>query len=236
MRFALFFAGLSAVFTVLAVQLGPLTLAGGAGLLTAVGFVGPAVAYATGRPQLLGKSEAGRQAGWAQLVHGSYLGLCRLSWTLARARGGDAWNAVTPTVLIGARPTRAEAERLLSTAKVGAVLDLTCELVVPARLRSRTTYLCLPVLDVTAPSPAQLDRAVAFVSAEQARHPVYVHCAVGRGRSATVLVAWALADGRAVTVDDAEAYVRAARPVVRLRLPQRAAVAAWWARRTAPPA
>jgi diacylglycerol kinase (ATP) len=233
MRFAVFFAALAAVFAVLAVQLGPLTLPGAAGLLTALGLVGPTVAYALGRPALLGKSRDGVHPGWAQFLHGSYFGLCRASATLARLRGQDAWNTVTDGVLLGARPLPKEVPRLLEQERVGAVLDLTCELVDSAALRKKTTYLCLPVLDGTPPSEEQLTEGVAFIEHHRSQHPVYVHCAVGRGRSATMVAAWALHAGLADSVDSAEAWMQENRPGARLHPTQKAAVQQWWASKAA---
>lgn len=64
-----------------------------------------------------------------------------------------------------------------------------------------------------------------------AGRPVLVHCAHGHGRSATVLAAILIADGRAAGVAEAEALMQAQRPRVRLNRRQRAALLAWVARR-----
>lgn len=232
MRFAVFFFALALAIAVVAVRFGPTSVAGLAGLITASGLLGAALAYATGRPSIIGKRPDGEHSGWAQLVHASYLAVCRASAILGRLRGDDPWNTVEPGVLLGARPLVREARVLLEREAVGAVLDLTCEQVVPKRLRTRARYLCLPTLDGTPPSPAHLDAGVAFVEAERAQHAVYVHCAVGRGRSATLLAAWMLHTGRASDVAEAEALLREKRPGVRLHPTQRAAVQAWWSARS----
>ena len=234
MRFAACFALLAAISTVLAIQLGPTSLAGAAGLLTAMGFIGPTFAYGASRPGIIGKNPAGDHPGWAQLVHGSYLALCRASSILARLRGQDPWNLVAPGVLLGARPLAREVSVLLDREGVGAVLDLTCELVISARLRKRTTYRCLPTLDGTPPSREALEAGVAFVEKHRTQHAVYVHCAVGRGRSATLLAAWLLATGRADSVDAAEQQLHAKRSAVRLHATQKAALEAWWQDRPSP--
>lgn len=231
MRFAVFFASLSALFMWLAVRLGPASIGGVAGLVTALGLVGATVAYALGRPQLLGKQEDGTRAGWASLVHGSYLGLCRFSSTAARFRGDDPWNSVEPGILLGACPIAREAGTLLDKEGVGAVLDLTCELEVPPRLRKNAAYLCLPVLDGTPPTADQLTAGVDFIEHHRGGGAVYVHCAVGRGRSATMLAAWLLAVGDAESVAAAEAQLQAKRPTVRLHHAQKAAVESWWTAR-----
>ncbi len=235
MRFAVCFALLVALSLGLALRFGPLSLAGFAGCLTAMGFIGPTLAYGTSRPGVIGKDPAGNHPGWAQFLHGSYLALCRTSSILARLRGDDPWNRVAPGVLLGARPLAREVPVLLEQEGVGAVVDLTCELVVSARLRRRTTYLCLPTLDGTPPSEADLEAGVAFVEAHRTRHTVYVHCAVGRGRSATLMTAWMLATGRADSVERAERQLHDQRPAVRLHPSQRAALRAWWENRAKDP-
>jgi len=232
-RFALFFAGLCAGTVWLSLQLGPTTLGGLAGFLTALGLVGPTLAYASGRPGLLGKSPAGSHPGWAQFLHGTYFGICRFTSTFARLRGDDTWNVVEPGVLLGARPQSGEVTALLDDACVGAVVDLTCELVDPARLRKRTQYLCLPVLDGTPPTSEQLTAGVDFIEQHRGDKAVYVHCAVGRGRSATLLVAWSLRVGLATTIDEAEKRLQQARPSVRLHPTQKAGLQRWWAEQSA---
>ncbi|HCH62032.1 MAG TPA: hypothetical protein DFR83_04450, partial [Deltaproteobacteria bacterium] len=225
--------GLSILIAFVAVRLGPLTVPGVAGFITALGLVGPTVAYATARPGIIGKQRDGEHPLWSQLLHASYLALCRTTSIVSRLRGDDPWNRVAPGVLLGARPMVREASVLLDEEHVGAVLDLTCELVVPARLRKRARYLCLPTLDGTPPSQVNLDAGVDFVDAERGKHTVYVHCAVGRGRSATLLSAWMLHAGLADDVETAEALLRQERPSVRLHPTQREAVRAWWSQRSA---
>ena len=101
------------------------------------------------------------------------------------------------------------------------VLDLTCEFTEPVRLRQATNYLCVPVLDLTPPTPAQLREALDFLTAHQADGPVLVHCAAGHGRSALVLAAFLLQQGKATNATEAMAQLRSARPNVKLNAAQR---------------
>jgi protein-tyrosine phosphatase len=64
---------------------------------------------------------------------------------------------------------------------------------------------------------AALAREVAAVSG-----PVFIHCAAGRRRSATLAAAVIIARGLARDVDAAEALMKLKRPVVRLGQQQRA--------------
>lgn len=56
---------------------------------------------------------------------------------------------------------------------------------------------------------------------------LFVHCAHGHGRSATVLGAVLIALGEAGTVDEAVKLMQKSRPRVRLNNRQRAALSAW---------
>lgn len=234
MRFAVLFSLLAAACVWLASGLGLGSPGGVAGMLCALGLVGPSLAYASGRPEIIGKTAEGTHPGWAQFLHGSYLGFCRASAMWARMRGVAPWSRVQPELLLGARPLPGEVGVLLAEEGVGAVLDLTCELVDPARLRRQTAYLCLPVLDGTPPSASQLTTGVDFLAAHCAQTTVLVHCAVGRGRSATLVVAWLVHTGRAASVDEAERQLQSERPCVRLHPAQKAAVHAWLDARPAP--
>lgn len=100
----------------------------------------------------------------------------------------------------------------LRTQGIGALLSLTETSLPEASLaRHGLESLHLPVDDLTAPSPEQLDQALAFIDHGRARdRAVVVHCKVGEGRTGTVLAAYLIRAGR--TVDQALADVRALRP------------------------
>jgi hypothetical protein len=168
----------------------------------AVGVVG--CAYATGRPRLLGKVD-GRISLASRLLLAPYRAGARATW---RLHGRDAAPVaeVVRGLAIGARP----APRILERLGVGAVVDMTCEVAAVATPRG-VAYLNVPALDLVAPSAEQLAGAVAFATEHRARG-VYVHCVLGRGRSAAVAAACLLAWGEAATIEEAVAMVRRARP------------------------
>jgi protein-tyrosine phosphatase len=113
------------------------------------------------------------------------------------ARRSGRWNVVTPNVWIGRTLTRRESVEARA-AGVTAVLDLTGELAEPYPLRAIDHYRNVPILDLTAPTRAQLDEAVAFVDQQvRAGRIVYVHCKAGYSRSAVVVAAYLIRAGHA---------------------------------------
>lgn len=58
-------------------------------------------------------------------------------------------------------------------------------------------------------------------------HPILVHCAHGRGRSTTVLVAALVASGCFATWEEAFAHCKSKRPCVKLNAKMRAALTNW---------
>jgi membrane-associated phospholipid phosphatase/predicted protein tyrosine phosphatase len=130
-------------------------------------------------------------------------------------RSPKAWDAITPRVWISARLSETEAAEARCCG-VTAVLDLTAEFSETAGLRS-LEYLNLPALDLTAPTPAQLDGAVRFITRHAGSGIVCVHCKAGYSRSAAAVGAYLLSLGRARTVEEALAMLRAARPAMVIR-------------------
>jgi atypical dual specificity phosphatase len=95
---------------------------------------------------------------------------------------------------------------------VGALLSLTEEpLPNGAATRHGLDELHLPVNDLTAPAPAQLEQALAFIDRHAAQgQAVAVHCLMGQGRTGTVLAAYLIRGGH--TAEAALAEVRACCP------------------------
>jgi protein-tyrosine phosphatase len=141
------------------------------------------------------------------------------------------WREAAPArlpggVLLGRIPTRRE----LRAMGARSVVDLVAELPLDP---TGVAYRAVPLLDLLAPSPSQIDAGVAAVAALAGERPTLLCCALGYGRSATVAVAWLLASGSAAGVDEAIAEVRRLRPGIELHARHRRQLAAWLAARRA---
>ena len=183
------------------------------------------LAYLVGSASLMGKRRDGSFHPLGLLVHAPFLLAAWLAWQLRRRRAEAAWNEVAPGIFVG----RMSPPGALPPGEPW-VIDLTCELIPPRRVRGER-YRCLPTLDGTAPAAAPFWALVREVAALEA--PLFIHCAAGHGRSATLAAAVIVERGLAADVDAAEAMMRRHRPRVALGRAQRALVVA---RAPAPPA
>jgi hypothetical protein len=142
-----------------------------------------------------------------------YLLLAELSWRV-QARFEPAYAEVADGVFVGRRPRSPEEV----PPAVRRVLDLTNEFGRSRHLR-RVAYRTLPTLDGSAPHAggllAELERL------RGAPGPVFFHCAVGHGRSATAAAVHLVLRGDAEDIAGAEAMMQSRRPSVRLHGAQR---------------
>lgn len=160
-----------------------------------VGFAWPAIglgivalAYATGRPHLLGKENGALNpaAEWCLLPV-----LLVSQWVQRRWwKTAPAWVEITPDVHYGRRPAAREAKAWVAGSPL-AVLDLTAERTAAVAFRERACYRNLPLPDLVEPSEGALAEAVEFIRAQrEAGRRVLVHCELGLLRSARVAARW----------------------------------------------
>jgi hypothetical protein len=176
------------------------------------------MAYAGVGPRLLMKRTDGTRSLVGRLLFAPYFFLNGAIFLLHRAITNEpAFAEVLPNLRFGRRMLYWEC------ASVGcrSVLDVAAEFEEAFFFRANCNYLSLPVLDVTAPSEEQLRLAIQWISEAMREGPVYVHCALGHGRSACVVVAYLLAIKAVNLVAEGEARLQSLRPGVRLHANQR---------------
>ena len=131
------------------------------------------------------------------------------------ARQCRPWDELTQGVWIGRHLSSTEAEDAIK-AGVTAVLDLTCESSEAPPFLG-LAYCHLPILDLTAPTTAQLEAASDFLASHSKDGTVYVHCKIGYSRTAAVAAAYLLRTGQAQNVEDALATLRRIRTNIVIR-------------------
>ena len=211
---------LAALYLAAALAAAVLALAGGGGWLW-LWWVALSLALVASNYALLGaagfqKRADGRLGTAARWLYAPYL---VAAWINSRCwtRRQPAPVEVADGVWLGRIPGRGERAGL-------AVVDVCAELSLPGGAREGDH--AIPMLDLVVPEPGALRQAAEAIGDAAARGPVLVCCALGYSRSAVSVAAWLLASGRAASVDEAIARVRAARPQVVLREGHRSALQA----------
>lgn len=177
---------------------------------TALGML--TLGYAKLGPRIFYKNQ-GRLHWSTRVLLFPYLAGAWISWR--QMRRGRLFDSVAPGVLLGARLQSPEIPSALAEG-VSAVLDLTSEFDEPRAFRE-LDYFNLQVIDLTTPTVEQMQLGVEFIRRHAADGTVYVHCALGRSRSAAVAAAYLLATGQAADPQAALEQIRAARPQVVIR-------------------
>jgi len=143
---------------------------------------------------------------------------------------GHSWfDKISPQLWMGGAPTFERDYVFLVDENINAILDLRAE-------RSGDTdfftqndidYLRLPVLDVTVPGDADLDRGVGFIRMHvENGDNVLVHCAKGRGRSATLMAAY-LMKHEGYSYEEAQQFLVSKRSLVQLQGRHQRALENW---------
>jgi protein-tyrosine phosphatase len=99
---------------------------------------------------------------------------------------------------------------------VASVLDLSAEFSEAKPFR-KINYRNIPVLDLTAPTQAQLAEIGEFIGNHSQNGTVYVHCKIGYSRSAAAVAAYLIMSGKANTSEEAFAIIRRVRPSIVIR-------------------
>lgn len=194
-------------------------LAGGGAVVVCVLVL--MVAFRMRKPGIFMKRPNGRLSGLSWILFWPYYAYNYLVFNVWRLTSKEMpFNEIIPGLFLGRRLCRGEQHLVQSLGEM-AVLDLTAEFAEPAFMRRQAAYLCLPTLDMTAPTRNTLERSLEFIREHLGQRPVYVHCALGHGRSAVIVLAHLLASGQFDSVGAARDYVKAQRWGVSLTNSQR---------------
>lgn len=141
--------------------------------------------------------------------------LTRSYWGLMHAL--NWWDIIDEQILLGGALMFDDLDRLQGQG-VDAMVNLCAER--PDdwhELRAaRIDYLWLPVVDASPPSLAQIVQGVQWIDHQvRGGRTVYIHCAIGVGRSATLLACWYIY-ARSMDTPEALRFLRRRRPQVSL--------------------
>jgi protein-tyrosine phosphatase len=178
-------------------------------------FLIVAVAYAARNSGIFGKGESGQLSWGPSLLLLPYLLFTWLIWHGQRLLlREDAYNYIAPGLWMGRRLLGGELP-----ADIQLIVDLTAEFPEPQSVIRGKDYICLPTLDANVPNLEAFRDLVKTIA--NCDGNVYIHCAIGHGRSATVAAAVLLEKGLAQDVQSAENWLKKARPWIKLNSAQR---------------
>jgi protein-tyrosine phosphatase len=147
--------------------------------------------------------------------------------------GGHVWfSEIRPHLWLGGAPTYDRDLEDLLKLEIGAIVDMRAEREAHEDWfrEHDIAFRRYRVPDVTVPDESILDDAVAWMDARLAEgRRVLVHCAKGRGRSATVLAAY-LTKHAGLTFDEVEELLTTRRSLVKLQARHRRVLESWSAR------
>lgn len=146
-----------------------------------------------------------------------------------RVQGNHWFDQITDSIWLGGAPTYARDYEFLLDNQISAVLNIRAERGddVDFYLRHDIAYQQIPVLDVMVPPADAIDAGVEFIERNlREGRTVLVHCAKGRGRSATVLAAY-LMRYQGMNYDAANSLLKSKRSLVNLQTRHRRILSAW---------
>ncbi len=146
-----------------------------------------------------------------------------------RVQGHRWFDHITPQLWLGGAPTYERDYQFLLDNVITAVLDMRAEREGDREFYARhgINYHRLEVLDATVPADEYLSEGADWIDEqiEQGR-TVLVHCAKGRGRSATLVAAY-LMRHKALPYEECQTLMKEARPLVKLEDRHRRRLEAW---------
>jgi protein-tyrosine phosphatase len=178
-------------------------------------LVAVGAAYGWLGARVFGKQSNGTIASWALCLLLPYLLLTWMLWHIQRLISKEkCCNEIAPGIWLG---RRAFAHELPDN--ISLLVDLTAELAEPLNVISGRNYICIPTLDASVPDEKVVQLLVKQLAAWQGN--MYIHCALGHGRSATVAAATLVAKGLVGNMNQAEEFLKKARPGINFSHAQR---------------
>lgn len=154
-----------------------------------------------------------------------------IRFTYERLLGHDWFSRIEPGLWLGGAPTYQRDYEAILALGITAVLDIRAERTSKGAFYDAhgITHRQYLVPDVTVPDPAVLTESVAWIGDQLADgRTVLVHCAKGRGRSATVVAAY-LMKTEGMSFDEVRGLLHFRRDLVKLEDRHRRMLESWLA-------
>ncbi len=142
------------------------------------------------------------------------------------------FSQITPNLWLGGAPTYQRDYEFILEYKITAVLNIRAEREDETAYYNRhgITHRQCKVPDITVPDETSISEGVDWIKAQvDDGRTVLVHCAKGRGRSATLLAAYLMRE-QGLTFDQANVLMKSKRPLTKLESKHRRTLEAWMAK------
>ena len=180
-----------------------------------ISFLTLGIAYISLGAKVFGKNKNGKISKLSFSLLLPYLLLTWTVWHIQRLISKeDCCNQIVPGIWLGRRPYINELPNNISL-----IVDLTAEFSEPTNLISGKTYICIPTLDTLVPNKHVFHELIIKIANWKGN--VYIHCALGYGRSATVVAGVLIAKGLVNNFEEAEKLLKTARPKIKFSQAQR---------------